>query len=493
MDINDFLLESDFSNLALHIAKNFTTYRPLHEVIENIFRAVGRSLRLWTNAKYVAHVFTNPSLKQCHRIIISMPDPQSLKNGYEPISPLEIPAPTFTSQIYSYKKFVISPSDEPEVIRELSKVFSLKHHDNLVFSQLDFSNTIPLGHFILAWDTNSSPNENELLSVQQSLWQLGGSLARMCLNHYPIRSNTYLPSFFQEGLTPVAILFADIRNFTSLFEVARLGGKVHVEYVTLLLKAWLKYSSNLISNSGIGRIHKFTGDGIMATFGEYLVEDPKKASITACCLALHAGRHLIRGFQMIYESWKKHSKVDQFYYDNNEDVDSRLGIGINFGNTHFGYFGTGEDIDSKTGKWSVGGYLEYTAIGDHVNIAQRLESVASKRISDIDLLDRGGKPNDFLYTAPIIVSQTVSRRIEEILNTPKNISGRQFLQNRRGIVRLKGKGLAMPFFELWDEDLNSEFYLNYIPEGALRDAVSIHPPVDNYIHWLSKKLDYLEG
>ena len=94
-----------------------------------------------------------------------------------------------------------------------------------------------------------------------------------------------------------------------------------------------------------GTVDKFTGDGIMAVFGApKALEDH---AFRACLAALDIQRETANLAEGV-----KHR----------DDVDLRLRIGLNSGQVIAGEIGSGA--------------LGYTAVGEHVGMAQRMESVA---------------------------------------------------------------------------------------------------------------------
>ncbi|MCX7308816.1 MAG: adenylate/guanylate cyclase domain-containing protein [Afipia sp.] len=136
------------------------------------------------------------------------------------------------------------------------------------------------------------------------------------------------------AIRPVSVLFADIAGFTGLSE--RLGDKI-----IPLLSRYLEVVSTEV-NSHHGTIDKFIGDAVMAFWGAP-ASNPDHA-VEACRAALASQRAL-----------REHGVMD----DKGEPL--RIRIGINSGDMLVG------NIGSEV-------RLNYTVIGDAVNIASRLES-----------------------------------------------------------------------------------------------------------------------
>lgn len=136
----------------------------------------------------------------------------------------------------------------------------------------------------------------------------------------------------------LCVLFADIRNFTTRSE------KQTPEEVIKLLNGYFTEMTEAIHQHG-GTVDKFIGDGIMAFFGApQLLEYPEKN-------ALEAAR------EMLLRLEKYNLKLQAL---NQEPI--HIGIGLHVGNVIVG------NVGSETRN-------EYTAIGDVVNTASRLEGI----------------------------------------------------------------------------------------------------------------------
>ena len=139
----------------------------------------------------------------------------------------------------------------------------------------------------------------------------------------------------------ITIFFSDIRGFTPMSEVLSAEEVVHLlnEYFTAMTSIIFKYE---------GTLDKFMGDAIMAVYGAP-IDMPD-----------HAERAVLSALEMsakmkeLQAKWKMEGKREV-----------NIGIGINTGEAVVGNIGPNER-------------MEYTAIGDNVNLTQRLESVAEK-------------------------------------------------------------------------------------------------------------------
>ena len=139
----------------------------------------------------------------------------------------------------------------------------------------------------------------------------------------------------------VAILFADIRGFTSISE-----GKLPYD-VVFLLNRYFRATGQAIEAAG-GRVDKFIGDGVMAIFG--LTGEPK----TACLQALDAARRMAVAVDDLNEA-----------LSGDLDQPLRIGIGLHAG-------------PAIVGEMGYERAAQITAIGDTVNTASRLEALTKE-------------------------------------------------------------------------------------------------------------------
>ncbi len=136
----------------------------------------------------------------------------------------------------------------------------------------------------------------------------------------------------------VTILFADIRGFTQLTE------RVEADLLVELLNGYIKRMSRVISRNH-GVVNKLIGDGIMATFGA--VRPNAWQAADAVTAALEMSEELTD-----YNRELASSGLPQL----------SVGIGIHKGDVIVGIVGS-EHL------------LEFTALGDVVNVASRVEAL----------------------------------------------------------------------------------------------------------------------
>ncbi|GGH82080.1 class 3 adenylate cyclase/ActR/RegA family two-component response regulator [Filimonas zeae] len=145
--------------------------------------------------------------------------------------------------------------------------------------------------------------------------------------------STLLKNEMQEG----TVMFVDVCSFTSISEHASAN-----DVVTLLNDLFDTIVKGIIGHEG--RVDKFMGDAVMAVF--------------------KGGYHLDRAIETALEIKDQISKVPPFTAGDTT-YQLQISIGIN----------SGEMITGNIGSASLK-RLDYTVIGDVVNVAQRLQSTA---------------------------------------------------------------------------------------------------------------------
>jgi adenylate cyclase len=192
-------------------------------------------------------------------------------------------------------------------------------------------------------------------------------------------------------LREVTMLFSDIRGFTAMTERHKATEIVAMlnEYFEVMIEILFKYN---------GTLDKYVGDEIMALFGAPVPVEEATWCAVQCAIEM----------QTALQHFNSKRTPKGF-----EAID--IGIGINIGTVVCGMIGS-----SHT--------MQYTVIGDAVNTASRLCSVAGK--------------GEIIVSEPVL--QAVSDRVEYVALPPTKVKGK--LQALRIFNVLGRKGDATGFF-----------------------------------------------
>ena len=136
----------------------------------------------------------------------------------------------------------------------------------------------------------------------------------------------------------VSVMFSDIRSFTSISE------KMNPDDLVSVLNSYFSVMVDIIM-ARQGMVDKYIGDAIMAIFGAPLRHENDGL------------QSVLAGIDMIeaLDGWNEHQEKDG-------KPPFHIGVGINYGNVTVGNMGTEKKMD-------------YTVIGDTVNLASRLEGL----------------------------------------------------------------------------------------------------------------------
>jgi adenylate cyclase len=207
----------------------------------------------------------------------------------------------------------------------------------------------------------------------------------------------------------LSILFSDIRDFTTISE--NLDSKSLVS----LLNSYFNPLTKIIQEEH-GTVDKFIGDAIMAFFNAPLDCEDHPSVACRCALRMQISlKELNREFDKL---GKPHIE---------------MGIGINTANVTVGNMGS----DRK---------FNYTAIGDGVNIASRLEGLNK------------------IYETNIIISESTKSYLDED----------EFLLRALGGANVKGKLAPVNIYELLDNNEHNQKKCNYfqaVYDGIVSDQI----------------------
>ena len=141
---------------------------------------------------------------------------------------------------------------------------------------------------------------------------------------------------------PLTVFFCDLQGFTHLTE------KLEPEILTEILTEYLTAMSRIAINWG-GTIDKYIGDAILVFFGDPESKGNKEDAIACVSMALE----MLDKLESLREGWRERGIASS--------LNAR--IGIHSGVCTVGNFGSEDRLD-------------YTVIGNGVNLASRLESSA---------------------------------------------------------------------------------------------------------------------
>jgi len=145
----------------------------------------------------------------------------------------------------------------------------------------------------------------------------------------------------------ITVLFSDIKGFTYFSE------RTEPEEVVTLLNEYLKAMTEVVFHWE-GTLDKFMGDAIVVFWNAPLIQENHAERAMRCSL------HMINRLKELKEEWSSRGQVP---FD--------IGIGIN----------TGEVVVGNIG--AEGKKMDYTIIGDHVNLGSRLEGLTRKYDTNI--------------------------------------------------------------------------------------------------------------
>jgi len=156
----------------------------------------------------------------------------------------------------------------------------------------------------------------------------------------------------------LALLFSDIRGFTTISE------RMRPNEVVESLNAYFELMVDIIMRNR-GVVDKYMGDAIMAFYGA-----PERTRYEAS-EAVQSAFEMLEALKD-FNVWQTQRDRPEF----------RIGIGINYGVVTVGNIGSEKKMD-------------YTVIGDMVNLGSRLEGLTK------------------VYDQPIIISESVAKKVEE--------------------------------------------------------------------------------
>ncbi|WP_416306335.1 adenylate/guanylate cyclase domain-containing protein [Neptunicella sp. SCSIO 80796] len=307
---------------------------------------------------------------------------------------------------------------------------------------------------VLRKQTHLSLTEDDTseFAQQQLVLQLHNQLAEA--KHISETFRKFVPNQFFEHLAKdglesielgkadedeVAILFCDIRGFTSLSE--KMSPQ---ELMNFLNSYFLRMNAPIHENGGF--IDKFIGDAIMAIF-----DHPEGNNADKARDALKAASDMRTALDL----YNEHRANCNYPPVNN-------GIGIHFGPVIMGTVGSEDRMDS-------------TVIGDSVNTAFRLESLAPKFNADIivtaQTLDISGMRETYPHRVLDWVRVKGKQQPIEVYEILEHLPEEE-KKRKLSTAKLVEQGLALRIQQNWDQAINCfQQALQIQPEDKL---VSYH-------------------
>jgi class 3 adenylate cyclase/DNA-binding response OmpR family regulator len=276
----------------------------------------------------------------------------------------EIPVVVFSEmddemfRVYAFRSGVMDyfPKTRPDLFQvefRLRNLFRMQFHNKILYRQIDES--------LHRYQKNRGLSEEEIKDLRELVQVMKDELDREYQNKTRLEEEKkkiqnvfglYVDPTIINGVMSgdislelkgveqdVSVLFSDIRGYTTMAESMDPQSIVSFlnEYFTSMTEVLLGYEA---------LIDKYIGDAIMAVFGAPIGRPDHRDN------AMQAAMEM----QSVFELWRGN-------WEKNYGISPHIGIGIASGPATLGNFGSFQK-------------LSYTAIGDTVNTAARLESVA---------------------------------------------------------------------------------------------------------------------
>ncbi|MGB6430807.1 MAG: adenylate/guanylate cyclase domain-containing protein [Candidatus Acidiferrales bacterium] len=202
------------------------------------------------------------------------------------------------------------------------------------------------------------------------------------------------PELLEPRRTEITVMFSDVRGFTTISE------KLDAQELAALLNQYLNDMTRIVFDRG-GTLDKYIGDAVMAFWGAPIEQSDHAAN------ACRAAVEMMQRLAPLQRQWQSEGKP---HLD--------IGIGLNTGAASVGNMGSALRYG-------------YTALGDTVNLASRLEGLNKD------------------YGTHILVSETTFEQVTD--ETAAQADGAQFVFRELDLIRVKGKTQPVGLYELIGE------------------------------------------
>jgi len=209
----------------------------------------------------------------------------------------------------------------------------------------------------------------------------------------------------------ITVLFSDVRGFTTFSE------KHSPEDVVAILNEYLGEMTNIIFKWD-GTLDKFVGDEIVAFWGAPV---PQKEHAE---LALKCALHMKQRLTELQEKWQSEGRTPLY-----------AGFGLNTGDVLVGNIG------------AEGKKMDYTVIGDNVNLGARVEGLTRK------------------YETDIIITESTFNKVKDFIL--KGIFGHVKVKGLERVV-VKGKKEPVAIYEITSLSAGDKSIIIEVEEGEAR-------------------------
>lgn len=358
-----------------------------------------------------------------------------------------------------YAKSISNPL---ELLTNISNQIGQGNFDTPLFNQLKLTRKDEVGVL-----NRSTKDEQQILNTVTSLTNKGVTRAI-------VRKDID----FEPHLKDITIFFSDIRGFTSISDGfdKRFGEKSAAEIINFL-NDYMGRMVSCISATG-GNVDKFEGDAIMACWGvlrdddlsfekmpeddpgrEWMEENHRKHILSDATSAVRAT------MGMRYALMKYNKDAQKFTDEHKDDFEAeykpriRIGCGLNCGRATVGFMGSAEK-------------MEFTSIGDAVNLASRTES--SNKLCGTDILMTQGLydllKKDYIRCPENNWTISEDKKNDEIV-----------VEQIPAVFEVKGKGrqnfygvVNMPNFDI--QEFFSKFDENFVLDDECSKACGKNGP-----------------